>query len=265
MRSGRALVAAVVGTLACRATGNPGGASAVERGRALFANTHDSLPAYARSALSCNSCHRDGGRDTAAIPIVGAAARYPRYLARAGRTISIEDRMNFCLMRSLAGRALPDSSRAMRDLVRYVASLTGSAQASRVADSLAPPVRGDTGRGAALFATTCVRCHGADGEGTAVAPPLWGPASYSIGASMARVSRAARFIQEAMPADRPGTLAAQDAADIAAYVDSHARPDLAGKDQDWPKADAPADVPYATRGHVPAHPVPVLAAAGPRG
>lgn len=37
---------------------------------------------------------------------------------------------------------------------------------------------------------------------------------------------------------------------MAAYVTSQPRPDSPGKSEDWPLGGAPADVPYATKGHV---------------
>ena len=56
------------------------------------------------------------------------------------------------------------------------------AKASGAKDTLV----GDTARGRAKFEQTCVVCHQKDGSGNGPIPPLWGPKSYSIGASMAR-------------------------------------------------------------------------------
>jgi thiosulfate dehydrogenase len=106
----------------------------------------------------------------------------------------------------------------------------------------------DTAAGRTEFATTCAACHGMDGQGTLAGPPLWGPKSFNIAASMARLRTAASFIKHNMPNDRPGILTAQQAFDLAAYVNSHSRPDLVGKENDWPKGDAPSDVPYQTSG-----------------
>jgi thiosulfate dehydrogenase len=220
----------------------------VARGEALFTHTVDSLPGYAESALSCGNCHRNAGRDTTALPLYGAYVRYPRFVARAGRTASIQDRVNFCFTRSLAGRALPDTSGPMRAIVAYLASLGSSRVAS---DTSAGLIAGDSSRGAALFVAQCVRCHGGGGLGTVVAPPLWGPRSFNIGAGLARTTRMAPFIRHAMPGDRPGTLSDQEAADLAVFVERHPRPDFVGKEHDWPAGDAPSDVPYATAGHHP--------------
>ena len=109
--------------------------------------------------------------------------------------------------------------------------------------------------GAQLYASKCQSCHQANGSGAAVPgatsiPALWGAQSYSVGASMARVERAASFIAHNMPLGLAGTLTTQEAFDIAAYVNSHPRPDLPRKEFDWPAGGAPADLPYSTNsGH----------------
>jgi cytochrome c len=88
---------------------------------------------------------------------------------------------------------------------------------------------------------------GGGGGGTAGAPAVWGPASYNIGAGMARVRPAAEFIRRNMPFDQPGTLTDQQAFNVAAYVNAHPRPDYRGKENDWPNGDPPPDAAYATR------------------
>jgi thiosulfate dehydrogenase len=96
-------------------------------------------------------------------------------------------------------------------------------------------------------------------------PALWGGRSFSIGASMARVERAASFIRHNMPFDRAGSLTDQQAYDIAAYLTSKTRPDLPGKENDWPSGGAPSDVPYDTKGRKSTRlvkPIPRINAAG---
>jgi thiosulfate dehydrogenase len=223
----------------------------VRRGRALLAATHDSLPAFAPSKLRCVSCHLDEGRRANASPFVGVYARYPNYNARSGHPYTIQDRINDCFRRSLNGRALPAGSSDMRDMVVYFAWMSrgvpvGAAVEGQGLPKLTP-LPGDTARGHALFGEQCARCHGADGGGTAVAPPLWGRRSFNIGAGMSRLRTAASFIRYNMPFDRPGSLTDQQAFDVAAFVTSRPRPDLAGKENDWPHGDAPPDVAYPTR------------------
>jgi thiosulfate dehydrogenase len=217
------------------------------------------------------SCHLDDGRRLMTGPLIGVYARYPRFIDRAGGVASIEDRVNFCFTRSLAGRKLPTASRDMRDIVSYLAFLsTGIAKGSHIrGEGITPLPRlaSDTARGALLFGPTCARCHGPQGQGTVIgrtviAPALWGAQSFSIAAGMAREARTAAFIQQTMPYDRPGTLTDQQAFDLAAYILSKPRPDLPGKANDWPRGDAPNDVPYATRGHEAYRAAPLIRRTG---
>ena len=246
--------------------------AAMRRGLALLAHTPDSLPGYTGSNLRCLSCHLDGGRRASVAPLLGSYIRYPRYVGRTGAVVSIEERINYCFTRSLSGRTLPSTSREMQDIIAYLAFLsTGVPVGGHVRGDglpLMPKLSGDSARGARLFVRTCVRCHGVAGGGRAAgedrpaAPALWGLRSFSIGASTAREERAASFIRRAMPYDRPGSLSDQDAFDLAAFIDSHPRPDLPAKERDWPASDAPYDVPYATRGHAAYRPPPVIKRTG---
>jgi cytochrome c len=49
-----------------------------------------------------------------------------------------------------------------------------------------------------------------------------------------------------MPKDKLVSLTEQQAYDVAAFVTGHARPDFAGKENDWPGGDPPPDAAYAT-------------------
>jgi thiosulfate dehydrogenase len=222
----------------------------IRRGRALLAATADSLPDHVGAQLRCTSCHLDEGTRVNAAPLVGVYARFPQYRDRSSSVAIIEDRVNDCFQRSMNGRALPYDSRDMRDIVAWLAFLSRGLPVHRDTTPRGIPLlaamTADASRGRAQFTTTCAACHGMDGQGTPAGPPLWGAKSYNIGASMARLRTAASFIKYNMPSDRPGTLTAQQAFDLAAYVNSHSRPDLAGKEKDWPKGNAPDDVPYAT-------------------
>ena len=230
----------------------PAGAfgDAVRRGRALLVATRDSLPAHVGNGLRCVSCHLDEGRRESGSWL-GVFARYPQYRARSGAIETIEYRVNDCFRRSMNGTALDPANRDMADIVTYLAFLS---QGTPVGPP--PPsarlqhwagFTADTNAGARVFASTCAQCHGPDGQGTAGAPPVWGPASYNIGAGMARVRTAAEFIRRNMPFDKAGTLTDQEAFDVAAYVNTRPRPDYRGKEGDWPNGDPPPDVAYPTR------------------
>lgn len=239
--------------------------ASIRRGLALLRFTPESLPNYALSSLRCTSCHQQDGRKLTSAPLTGSHARFPKYLTRSGAVIGLADRVNYCFTRSLAGNPLPVNSREMQDILSYLAFISRGVPVGYKlagADGLTPmkdTLSGDIARGQAVFSGTCAVCHGAEGQGTPPAiPPLWGPKSYSIGASMAREERAASFIQHNMPQTNPGTLTPQQAFDVAAFVNSHPRPDSPGKEKDWPAGGAPRDTPYATHGHVAFRPPPSL-------
>ncbi len=227
----------------------PVGASIV-RGRAILRATRDSLPHNVGNALRCVSCHLDDGTRKDGMPWVGVVARFPAYQSRSARVITIEDRVNGCFQRSMNGRALDPGGDAMRDIVAYMTFLSRGVPVGATVEGQGiprpDPLPPDTVHGRQLFAANCARCHGTRGEGTTVAPPLWGPRSFNIGAGMARLRTAAAFIRHEMPFDRPGTLTDQQAYDLAGYVTSRPRPDFAPKIHDWPNGDAPPDAAYET-------------------
>jgi thiosulfate dehydrogenase len=212
--------------------------AAIRRGRALLAATRDSLPALVGNKLRCVSCHLDDGRRESGSWI-GTFARYPQYRARSARVETLEYRVNDCFRRSMNGTPLATDGPDMRDIVAYLWFLSRGV-------AVAPPgpstrlakwaaFTADTAAGGRVYGAVCATCHGPDGDGTAVAPPVWGPASYNIGAGLTRVRTAAAFIHDNMPFDQPGTLTDQQAFDVAAYVNAHPRPDYPDKVNDWPR------------------------------
>jgi thiosulfate dehydrogenase len=249
------------------ALGNDSLSGAIRRGHALVAATVESLPRFVGGNLNCTSCHLDDGRRGTAAPLTGTYARYPKYIERTGAVVSMEDRVNYCMTRSLAGSRLPNDSREMKDILAYLAFLSrGVPMGSHLPQEGMPAMSrdiGDTAHGADVYRTTCARCHGADGGGMVKVPALWGPKSYSVGASMARQERAASFVRHNMPFDKPGTLTDREAFDVAAYITSKPRPDMPEKAHDWPFGGAPSDVPYDTKGHRAFRPPPLLPRTNP--
>ena len=228
--------------------------NSVRRGRALLVATHDSLPTHVGNKLRCTSCHLDEGRRENGT-WVGLFARYPQYRPRSGVVEPIEYRVNDCFRRSMNGTAIDPAGADMRDILTYFAFLSRGVSVAPPAASAGSRLQkwasftADTSSGARVFAASCAKCHGAAGEGTPGAPPVWGPQSYNIGAGMSRVRTAAEFIDRNMPFDAPGTLTDQQAFDVAAFINARSRPDYRGKENDWPNGDPPPDVAYPTRAH----------------
>ncbi|MGV2289919.1 c-type cytochrome [Trinickia sp. YCB016] len=229
---------------------------AVELGRNLTMDT----PRFAAGhvpggAMSCASCHIGGGTQPLSSPWAGISGVTPVYTARSGHLESLAQRINNCFQRSENGVPLALDSREMNALLAYMTFLSRGVPGGQFgpgrgmgtianAGSLSP----DHAHGQAIYADKCASCHGASGEGmqsggTYSIPPLWGDASYNIGASMARIGPAAAFIRHNMPLGN-ATLTDQEAIDVAAYVTQQPRPDYAAKAQDWPKGGKPADARY---------------------
>jgi thiosulfate dehydrogenase len=221
----------------------------IRLGYQIVVNTQEYGRPYVGNRLNCTNCHLDGGLNPNAASFVGLAAVYPEYRARNARVNTLADRVNECVERSLNGRALPADSSKLQAIVAYITWLsqgvpsgaTLSWRGLQRIDSRRPL---DPANGKKVFASKCAFCHGSDGLGTMVAPPVWGPQSYNIAADMARVSVAASFIKSNMPRARGWSLSDEDAYDVAAYVNSQPRPDFADKIRDWPKGGKPADAPY---------------------
>src|ERR1700752_793786 len=87
-------------------------------------NVTDPAKRYAGNNLACTNCHLDGGTKKFGMPLFGIYNDFPAYSARTGGPITIEDRINSCMTRSMNGRALPDDAPEMRALVAYVQFLS---------------------------------------------------------------------------------------------------------------------------------------------
>ena len=221
----------------------------IRLGYKIVVDTQEYGRPYVGNQLNCTNCHLDAGMNPNTASFVGISRLYPEYRARADRQMTLADRIGECFERSMNGKAPPSDSSKLQAIVAYIDWLS-----QNVPPDSAVPWRGiphltsnhipDPVNGKKQFATKCVFCHGAEGQGTMAAPPVWGPHSYNIAAGMARVSVAASFIKSNMPRGWGWTLTDDEAYDVAVYVNSQPRPDFPGKQNDWPKGGKPADTPY---------------------
>ena len=221
----------------------------IRMGYEVVVHTQQYAKRYVGNKLSCTNCNLDAGMNPNAASFVGLSVQYPEYSARLGRDITLAERINECVERSLNGKPLPADSSKLQAVIAYIGWLSqnvprGSTVAWRGISRLNPIRPPDAGRGKAVFSKKCFFCHGTDGQGTMAGPPLWGPGSYSIAAEMARISVAASFIKGNMPRAWGWTVTDTEAFDVAAYINSQPRPHVQGKELDWPKGGKPDDSPY---------------------
>lgn len=229
----------------------------IKLGQTYHNETATALDEYVGNTLSCASCHADGGTGEA-LDLIGIPQTYPQYNPRAGKEVSLEDRINGCFRRSMNGKPLPKEGEEMKAMVAYYTFISKNVPNDIEARPWAKlkKVEGDITNlnieeGEELYKKSCIACHGEDGSGGSTGIALWGDNSYNIGAGMARVRTAAGFIQAFMPAapmggyDK-GTFTDEEALNIAAYINSMERPDFPDKINDWPNGDAPDDAAYET-------------------
>lgn len=220
---------------------------------------------FAGNNLACASCHQQAGTKAYAMPWVGVSASFPQYRARENEVSTVEERVNGCMERSMAGKPLPLDSREMKAFVTYMHFLSRDVPiAARVQGQGLPPFkapdrRADTAAGAKVYQEKCAACHGADGAGTRAGPvgsaggytfpPLWGKDSFNNGAGMSRLLFAASFIRTNMPlgaAQGQPQLTEDQAYDVAAFMLSHPRPEKANLDRDFPaRWNKPVDAAFA--------------------
>ena len=237
-------------------------ADQVVRGMRLHLQTKALLPDNVGNALNCTSCHLNAGTVADGSPFVGVSAFFPGYAPRAGKEITLEERINGCFRRSMDGKPLPVASPDMQAMVAYfdwmkMNTAPGDKVAGRGVGKIDPGIKPNVDNGKVVYVQQCAVCHGDDGQGlkhadgSYVYPPLWGDESFNIGAGMARTYTAAAFVKRNMPIgfhekfpSGQGGLSDQDAVDVAEYFSHKPRPDFVDKAKDWPKGGKPVDARY---------------------
>lgn len=207
----------------------------IRLGRELVKHTTEnplSRP-FVGNALNCTSCHLKNGADLKAASFIGVATAYPAWSPREGRVITLEERVLNCFMRSCNGIRPPLGSKASVAITAYITWLSAEQPIRMNANRPAGPNaveqlsindhQADIHRGQVLYAERCASCHGDDGQGDEDSPPVWGDQSYNDGAGLANVKKLASWLKVSMPLDETN-LTDQEALDVAAFVNEHARP-----------------------------------------
>lgn len=199
------------------------------RGKRIFDRTHTYASPWVGNRLACGDCHLRSGTKPYAAPMIDLAGLFPMYNKRAGRVISLQDRIQECFTRSEAGKPLPKDSPQMQALVAYIQWLSRNQVGRQPFRGRGlvnlPKLHGNPVRGKVVYDDYCAVCHGSTGAGLPpVLPALWGPDSYNDGAGMNNPDKMAAFVIHNMPRNHPGTLTPQQAYDVAAYVHTMPRP-----------------------------------------
>jgi thiosulfate dehydrogenase len=193
----------------------------VQRGRALLLQ----YGAPSGNRLRCASCHFEagitrGGRN-GGFSLVGAAAVDPAGLS---------EQVLRCYRMNLDSAGPAPTSQELTDITAYLWWISkGVPLLTRApwlgikppAEALASSPEG----GQAVFTGICAQCHGDRGQGTPVAPPLWGDRSFTKGSQLMDRGLLTSFVLENMPRQNP-TLSPQQASDAADFVLSNPRPAL---------------------------------------
>jgi thiosulfate dehydrogenase len=192
---------------------------------------------YVGNTLKCTNCHlksglTDGGL-RGGISLVGVAVTYPKYRERQHAAVDLVRRTNDCFERSMNGKSLPPDSREMTAILTYYqwiarglpiyADIPWLGLKKLKGDHKGNPVSGKQ-----VFAARCAMCHGMDGQGTLIAPSLWGPHSFNDGAGMAKAATMSSFALLNMPNGNPD-LKEEEAVDVAVFVTSQPRPKFKGR------------------------------------
>jgi len=202
-------------------------------------NATDSQKRFAGNDLACVNCHLDAGLMPFAAPFVSTFATFPMLVD--DQVITLKERINGCMQRSMNGKELPVDGPEMEALIAYIKFLgEGTPEGVRVSGMgllpLAdPPSPADKTRGEKVYADLCASCHKEDGQGERNTspkvgysiPPLWGDDSFNAAAGMAKLAYAAAYIRTNMPFGvryQDPVLSAQQAWDVAAYMIAKPRP-----------------------------------------
>lgn len=151
----------------------------VRRGRDLVTATYahigpevpDIANRYAGNNLACSNCHLQFGTKKFGLPLFGLFGEFPQYSARSGAEITIEERMNSCMARSMNGRVMPAQAPQMNAIVAYLKFLSTGVPSGEKLPRLGTGMMPELARpasptnGGLVFKRVCAGCHGTEGLG----------------------------------------------------------------------------------------------------
>jgi thiosulfate dehydrogenase len=237
---------------------------------------------YATAATACSSCHFTGGHVPFGTPVYQSPSKYKPdpvtglgpYFGPMGYYRDLEDSVIDCFRNCMnAERSPAKDDPVMRDLVAYIEWVADGIKDPamrenwRLLPSEAGPglpvisgladMRANPRRGERLYEDRCAKCHDKDApgageyrtdEGRPRTPALWGDRDgHSRAAAFYRNGVLGAYIQTHMPYGKANTLSAQQALDLAAYVNAPDKPRPDGLADDFYCFDDPDGIPAALR------------------
>ncbi len=208
---------------------------AVMLGASVMTDTQKVAASYVGNNLACSNCHFSGGvsqgGQNGGLSLVGVAAKYPQYRKRENYSVDLVTRVNDCFQRSENGKAMPADAKEMQALLAYFHWISKDIPIyAEVPWSTLEKIKSDhkpdAAAGKAVYSQKCSACHGADGNGSTIAPPVWGAKSYNDGAGMAKPETLAAFARLNMPRGN-ANLTVEQALDVAQFIDSQPRSQFA--------------------------------------
>ena len=208
---------------------------AVKLGENVFRYTTIYAHGMIGAKLNCTNCHLGAGSIADSAPLWGAYPAYPEYRSKNKTVNDYVMRLQDCFRFSENGKVPAADDPIVVALEAYSHWLaTGAPTGAELAGCGYPKLpqpssSPDYARGKAVYEARCALCHGPDGDGQyvrgeTVFPALWGSDSYNWGAGMSNINNLADFAKANMPLGGGGTLSAQQAWDVAQFIDSHERP-----------------------------------------
>jgi thiosulfate dehydrogenase len=224
---------------------------------ALHTDTHPLTKDFVGNKLNCANCHLKGedgkpGTANGLTSWLDTGAAFPAWSKREKSVQTLQDRSNNCFMRSMNGKRLVIDSKASIAIAAYITwlaegkpvhmdrkgpwGMTNKKLWPKGIKHFKPIQKKATHQnylnGKKVYAEKCASCHGLNGAGMDINPPLWGKnnkgewLSYNTGAGMSKLDKGAAYVKLKMPLYQGGSLSDQETADVILYINGQERADF---------------------------------------
>ena len=220
-------------------------------------DTHPLTKELVQSKMQCRNCHLKGsdGRTGTTENIgtfIGTASAFPAYSSRYKRVQTLQERVDGCFIRCMGGKKSILNTKVGIAMTSYITWISEGVKVKMnpkgprsflitkiwedKKKSFKPIILKATHKnyihGQKLYKAKCMMCHGINGEGNKITPPLWGKdkngkwLSYTADGSMSKLDNNAVWIQSNMPLHQEKSLSDRDAIDLSLFINSHERANM---------------------------------------